>query len=331
MKALVTGGGGFLGGVIVKMLREQGDQVVSISRSRYAELETLGVEQVQGDLADQAAVLKAAQGCDIIYHVAAKAGIWGSYDSFYQANVVGTRNILSACKESGITKLVYTSSPSVVFDGNDVEGGNESLPYPDHFEAFYPQTKAMAEQLVLATNSPQLATVSLRPHLIWGPGDNHLVPRIIAKGKSGRLRRIGDRPCLVDTVYVDNAARAHLQAAEQLAPGSGVAGKAYFISNGEPVELWDMVNRILAAGGVAAVSRSISPQAAYAIGSICERLWGWFRLTGEPPMTRFVAKELATAHWFDISAARRDFGYQPEITLDEGLIRLQQWLATVRP
>ena len=331
MKALVTGGGGFLGGVIVKMLREQGDQIVSISRGRYAELETLGVEQVQGDLADQAAILKAAQGCDIIYHVAAKAGIWGSYDSFYQANVVGTRNILSACKELGISKLVYTSSPSVVFDGNDVEGGTESLPYPDHFEAYYPQTKAMAEQLVLAANSSQLATVALRPHLIWGPGDNHLVPRIIAKGKSGRLRRIGDRPCLVDTVYVDNAARAHLQVAERLAPGNPVAGKAYFISNGEPIPLWEMVNRILAAGDVAPVRGSISPRAACAIGAVCEKLWGWFKLSGEPPMTRFVAKELATAHWFDISAARRDFGYQPEVTVDEGLKRLKLWLDTIRP
>ncbi len=326
MKALVTGGGGFLGGVIVRMLREQGNQVVSVSRGRYPELDALSVEQVQGDLSDQVVVLKAAQGCDIIYHVAAKAGIWGSYDSFYQANVVGTRNVLAACKQLNIRKLVYTGSPSVVFDGKDVEGGNESLPYPAHFEAFYPQTKAMAEQLVLSANSPQLATVSLRPHLIWGPGDNHLVPRIIAKGKRGRLRRIGNRPCLVDTVYVDNAARAHLQAAARLSPDSPVAGKAYFISNGEPIELWEMVNRILAAGGVAPVTGTISPKAAYAIGAICEKIWGWFRLSGEPPMTRFVAKELATSHWFDISAARRDIGYEPEISIEDGLKRLKKFL-----
>ncbi len=329
MKTLVTGGGGFLGGVIVRMLRERGDQVVSISRGRYTELDSLGVEQVQGDLADQAAVLKAAQGCDIIFHVAAKAGIWGSYDAFHQSNVTGTENVLDACRVHGITKLVYTSSPSVVFDGTDVEGGNESLPYPDHFEAFYPQTKAMAEQLVLAANGPQLATVSLRPHLIWGPGDNHLVPRIIAKGKSGRLRRIGDRPCLVDTVYVDNAAKAHLQAADHLTPGSTVAGKTYFISNGEPVPLWVMVNRILAAGDVGPVTKSISPGAAYCIGSICEKLWEWFRLPGEPPMTHFVAKELSTAHWFDIDAARQDFGYQTEVTIDEGMQRLKIWLQTI--
>ena len=331
MKALVTGGGGFLGGVIVRMLRERGDQVVSISRSNYPALTALEVAQVQGDLSDTTAVIRAAEGCDIIFHVAAKAGIWGSYESFYQANLIGTENVLEACRVHGITKLVYTSSPSVVFDGSDVEGGDESLPYPDHYEAFYPQTKALAEQQVLAANGPQLATVSLRPHLIWGPGDNHLVPRIIAKGKSGRLRQIGNQPCLVDTVYVDNAAKAHLQAAERLEPGSPVAGNAYFISNGEPLPLWEMVNRILAAGGVAPAKGSISPQAAYAIGTICEKIWGWFRLAGEPPMTRFVAKELATAHWFNISAASRDFGYQPEITIDEGLQQLQQWLTAIKP
>jgi nucleoside-diphosphate-sugar epimerase len=184
----------------------------------------------------------------------------------------------------------------------------------------------MAEQLVLSTASPQLATVALRPHLIWGPGDNHLVPRIVEKGRSGKLRRIGRRPCMVDTVYVDNAARAHLQAADRLSPGSSVAGKAYFISNNEPLPLWEVVNRILAAAEIPPVTRSIPPQLALFVGSICEILWSTFRLSGEPPMTRFVAHELATAHWFDISAAQRDFGYKPEVTIDEGLLRLRQWL-----
>jgi nucleoside-diphosphate-sugar epimerase len=215
----------------------------------------------------------------------------------------------------------------VVFDGKDVEGGDESLPYPAHYEACYPQTKAQAERLVLAANSPSLATVSLRPHLIWGPGDNHLVPRIVAKARSGRLRRIGNRPCLVDTVYVDNAARAHLLAADRLAPGSQVAGRAYFISNGEPVPLWDMVNRILIAAGLPPVTRSISPGLAYAAGAICEGLWMLLPLPGEPPMTRFVARELATAHWFNIDAARRDLGYAPEVSLAEGLVMLGKWLA----
>lgn len=330
MKALVTGGGGFLGSVIVRMLREQGHQVRSFSRGEYPELARLGAEQHRGDLADRNALAQAAEGCDTIFHVAAKAGIWGSYAGFHRANVTGTENVLAACKSRSITKLVYTGSPSVIFDGRDVEGGDESLPYPASHHAHYPRTKALAEQLVLAANGPDLATISLRPHLIWGPGDNHLVPRILAKGRAGKLRRIGSRPCLVDTVYVDNAARAHLLAAERLAPGKQPAGKAYFISNGEPVPLWEMINRILATAGIPPVTRSIPPWAAYAAGVLCEQIWKAFNLPDEPPMTRFVAREMATSHWFDISAARRDLGYVPEISIDEGLKRLRSWLAHQR-
>ncbi len=326
MKALVTGGGGFLGGVIVRMLREQEHHVRSFSRGNYTNLVRLGVEQFRGDLADREALLRASEGCNIIFHVAAKAGVWGSYDEFHRANVTGTENVLAACKTQGITKLVFTGSPSVVFDGRDVEGGDESLPYPSSYHAHYPHTKALAEQLVLAANCRDLTTVSLRPHLIWGPGDNHLVPRILARGRAGKLRRIGSRPCLVDTIYVDNAARAHLLAAERLVPGAPPAGKAYFISNGEPVPLWDMINRILATAGIPPVTRSIPPWLAYTAGVLCEQLWGLFHLPDEPPMTRFVARELSTAHWFDISAARRDLGYAPEVSIDEGLVRLRTWL-----
>lgn len=327
MRALVTGGGGFLGGAIVRLLVERGDTVRSLSRGEYPELARLGVEQIQGDLSDREAVLRATEGCDIVFHVAAKAGIWGSYAEYHRANVSGTENVLAACRHHGIGRLVYTGSPSVVFDGRDVEGGNETLPYPPHFEAHYPKTKALAEQLVLAANSPALATVSLRPHLIWGPGDNHLVPRIIARARAGKLRRIGNSPCLVDTVYVDNAAQAHLLAADRLVFSGAVAGKAYFISNGEPIPLWEMVNHILAAAGLPPVTRSVPPKVAYAAGVVCEGLWNFLHLAGEPPMTRFVARELATAHWFDISAARRDLGYAPQISIDEGLTRLKEWLA----
>jgi 2-alkyl-3-oxoalkanoate reductase len=325
MKALVTGGGGFLGSAIVRLLCSRGDQVVSFSRGEYPELSALGVRQRRGDLSDLNTLVDAAHGCDVVFHVAAKAGIWGNLEEYRLANFTGTRNVIEACRIQSIGRLVYTSSPSVVFDGSDIEGGDESLPYPSHFEAPYPQTKALAEQGVLAANSPTLATVALRPHLIWGPRDNHLVPRIVAKGRAGKLRRIGARPCLVDTVYVDNAAQAHLDAAERLAPGAPPAGKAYFISNGEPLPLWEMVNRILAAAGVAPESRSISPGLAYAAGAACEGLWKALRLSGEPPMTRFVAKELSTAHWFDLSAARRDLGYQPKVSVEEGLQRLKGW------
>ncbi|MBU5614007.1 NAD-dependent epimerase/dehydratase family protein [Geomonas azotofigens] len=324
MRALVTGGGGFLGSAIVRQLRARGDEVVSFSRGDYPELAALGVEQRRGDLSDLNAVVEAAQGCDIVFHVAAKAGIWGDFQEYYLANVVGTENVVAACRILGIRRLVYTGSPSVVFDGSDVEGGDESLPYPTHFEAPYPHTKALAEKAVLAANSRALSTVSLRPHLIWGPNDNHLVPRIVAKGRAGALRRIGTRTCLVDTVYVENAAEAHLNAADRLTADAPPAGKAYFISNGEPIALWEMVNAILDAAGVAPVTRTIPAGVAYAAGVACEMAWKTLRLAGEPPMTRFVAKELATSHWFDISAARRELGYSPRISTQEGLRLLRE-------
>jgi nucleoside-diphosphate-sugar epimerase len=326
MNALVTGGGGFLGGAIVQRLRARGDRVRSLSRRRYSALEALGVEQIQGDVANLEDVQQAAQGCEIVFHVAARAGLAGRYADFHRANVTGTENVLAACRKVGIGRLVHTSSPSVVFNGRDMEGVDESVPYPAHYEAHYPKSKALAEQTVRAANGPELATVALRPHLIWGPGDTNLVPRILARGKAGRLRRIGTATKLIDSVYIDNAARAHVLAADRLSPGSVVAGKVYFISNGEPMPLWDLVNAILKAGGVAPVTRSVPASLAWGAGFVLEAIYArcWPEL--EPPMTRFLAGELATAHWFDLSAARRDLGYEPEVSIAEGLGRLEEWL-----
>ena len=326
MTALVTGGGGFLGGVLVRRLLARGDEVRSYSRGAYPELAFRGVKVFQGDLADPDTLTAAVTGCDVVFHVAAKAGIWGPYREYYQANVVGTQNVLAACRQAGVRRLVYTSSPSVVFTGADMVGVDESVPYPTHYHAAYPETKARAEQMVLQANRPELATVALRPHLIWGPGDPHLVPRLLARARSGALRRVGQRENLVDSVYVDNAADAHLLAAERLAPGSALAGRAYFITNGEPLPLWNLIDRILRAGGLPPVTRSVSPAMAYAAGLVLEGVYSVFRLKGEPRMTRFLARELATAHWFDISAARRDLGYEPAVSIDEGMRRLEQWL-----
>lgn len=326
MRVLVTGGGGFLGSAICRRLRERGDQVRSLTRREYPELSALGVECVTGDISNARDVTDAASGCDLIIHTAAKAGVWGPYEDFHRTNVVGTQNVLLACKQAGIKKLVYTSSPSVVHAG-DMEGVDESVPYPDHFEAHYPKTKAIAEQAVLNANGEDgLCTVALRPHLIWGPGDNHLVPRILDRGRRGRLRRIGDGSNKVDAVYIDNAASAHLLAADRLQPGSPICGKAYFVAQGEPLPLWDLVNKILEAGEVAPIRRSVSPRFAYAMGWLLEKTYGVLRLPHEPPMTRFVAKQLSTSHWFDLTAARRDLGYEPEVTLEEGMRRLRAWL-----
>jgi nucleoside-diphosphate-sugar epimerase len=330
MRALVTGGGGFLGLAIVKRLVAQGATVCSFSRQQHETLAALGVEQRQGDLADAAAVKAAVAGCELVFHVAAKPGIWGPYDDYYRANFLGTQNVIAACREQGVSRLVYTSSPSVVFDGRDMEGADESAPYPDHFEAHYPKTKAAAEQLVRAANDNRLATVSLRPHLIWGPGDNHLLPRLVARARAGQLRRIGRARKLVDTIYIDNAAEAHLLAAEKLKPGSVVAGKVYFISQGEPVDVWEMINRLLEAVGAPTVQRGIPAGAALALAWVFEHAHRLLRRPGEPRLTRFVVKELCTSHWFDISAARRDFAYQPTVSIAEGLRRLKEHLKPSR-
>ncbi|MEE8169900.1 MAG: NAD-dependent epimerase/dehydratase family protein, partial [Phycisphaerae bacterium] len=237
--ALVTGGGGFLGRAIIGRLVARDVAVRSLSRGDYPELVALGVETVRGDVADPGVVAAACRGCDVVIHTAARAGVWGSRRDYEATNIRGTENVVAACLACGAPRLVYTSSPSVVFDGRDMEGVDERAPYPSKYHAHYPRTKAHAERTVLAANSDKLATVALRPHLIWGPRDNHLVPRIIARGRAGRLRRIGRENKLIDSVYIDNAAAAHLLAAERLSPGSPIAGGAYFITNGEPMPIWE--------------------------------------------------------------------------------------------
>jgi 2-alkyl-3-oxoalkanoate reductase len=322
-KVLVTGGGGFLGGAIVRFLISEGETVRSFSRRQYSELEALGVEQIQGDLSDIKAVTSACQDVEAVFHVAAKPGVWGRYETFYLPNVVGTENIISACKSCGVQRLIYTSSPSAIFDGTDMEGVDESVPYPPTYHAPYPQTKAVAEYKVLEAAKAGMPAVALRPHLIWGPGDNHLVPRIIQHAH--RLRQVGDGTNIVDTIYIDNAALAHVLAEKKLRSNPQLSGRVYFISQDEPIALWEMVNRILAVAGKPPVKRRISPGKALMAGSILEMVYKLFRIKSEPPITRFVARELATSHWFNIQAAKSDLGYNPMVSTDEGFKRLKDW------
>lgn len=325
MRVAVTGGGGFLGKAIARRLVAGGHRVRSLSRRRYPALNDLGIEQIQGDIADLGAVMKALDGVDLVFHTAAKAGVWGEKADYVAANVTGTANVIDACRRHGIGYLVHTSSPSVVFDGSDMAGVDESAPYPARFHAPYPMTKAAAERMVRSAADETLKTVSLRPHLIWGPEDNHLVPRILARAAT--LRRVGDGANRVDTIYIDNAADAHLKAAEALMTRPDISGRVYFISQDAPVPLWDMVDAILSAGGLPPVRGSVSAATARRIGTVLETAYKLLRLPGEPRMTRFVAAELATSHWFDITAAKRDLGYAPIVSTEEGLDRLARWLA----
>ena len=332
MHALVTGGGGFLGKAIVTRLLQRGDSVRSLSRGVYPELRAMGAEVIQGDVADANTVLAAATDCDVLVHVAAKAGIWGPYADYHHCNVVGTENVVAACLAGGIKKLIFTSSPSVVFDGHDESGIDETAAYSKHFLAHYPRSKAMAEKVVLnadgktCRDGETLNTVALRPHLIWGPGDNHLIPRLIDRARRGQLRKVGSGKNLVDMVYIDNAADAHLQAADCLTPNSSVAGHAFFISNGEPQPLWVMIDKLLACAHLPPVKRSISATTAYCVGGLLEMIYAAMNRSDEPPMTRFVARQLSTSHWFRMDAAQNAFGYQPRVSNEEGLQRLAEWL-----
>jgi nucleoside-diphosphate-sugar epimerase len=353
---LVTGGTGFLGRHLVERLLAQGRQVTVLGRTPAPELAARGVRFIRASLDDAEAVRAACAGAETVFHTAAKVGVWGRYDDFFRTNVLGTRAILDGCRAHGVRRLIYTSTPSVVYNGRDLAGADESLPLTTACPSPYPLTKALAERAVLAANSPALRTVALRPHLIWGVGDPHLVPRLLAKARAGRLRIVGTGRNRVDLVHVENAVDAHLLAEAALAHCNplgdksptpsplvenpecnlmgynsngaepAAAGKAYFITNGEPVVLWDWINGLLIALGEPPVTKRISLGAAQVVGALCEGLWRALPLAGEPPMTRFVAAELAKDHWFDIGAARRDLGYVPRVSMAQGTAELVESL-----
>ncbi|CAG1011795.1 sterol-4alpha-carboxylate 3-dehydrogenase (decarboxylating) [Burkholderiales bacterium] len=330
MRILVTGGNGFLGSRIVDRLTKAGHEVTVFARSvnPQSDFATASSDKsairnpqcVAGNLADADQVSAAIAGHDTVFHVAAKAGVWGRRRDYFDTNVTGTRNVVAACGVHGVKSLIYTSTPSVVFSAASLEGVNEDTPYATRFLTHYAETKCIAEKEVLAANGiGALRTVAMRPHLIWGRGDPHLVPRVLARARAGRLKRVGDGTNKVDITHVEDAADAHILALEHI---EKAAGKAYFISS-EAVNLWDWISALLARVGLPQVTRQVSRAAAYRVGAVLEFVYGLFGVAKEPPMTRFVAENLATSHWFDISRARKDLGYQPrrfgEAALDDYL------------
>ncbi len=341
----VTGASGFIGGKLAERLLADGRRVRVLARRPLPHLEALGAEVIPGDLDNPDALRRGCLGAETVFHVAGRVGVWGSRREFFAVNVGGTQNVLTACRKANVAHLVYTSSPSVVYNGGDLAGIDESAPLCLHAPCGYPTSKAAAEREVLAAHGPNLATVALRPHLVWGPGDKNVVPRVLALAKAGRLKIIGSGRNKVDVTHISNVVDAHLLAEGALlknvagvvdpgsphatqAPGSATpatnhpGGRAYFITNGEPVVLWDWINQLLRGVGILEVTRHVPLPVAYAAGGLLEALWRLLPLQGEPPMTRFVAKEMATDHWFDISAARRDLGYHPLVTMADGTAEL---------
>ena len=322
MQALVTGGGGFLGLALVKQLLAAGYQVRSLARQHYTILTQLGVQSVQGDLSCAADVRRAVQGVDIVFHVAARAGVWGTRQLYYATNVVGTKNIVTACLQYNIRYLIYTGSPSVTFDGGDQDGVDERVPYTQKFLCSYQETKTIAEQYVVQNHSPNLHVLALRPHLIWGVGDPHFLPRLLARAQ--RMRFIGDGNNLIDTTYISDAAAAHVCAAHALRAKPELSRRSYFISGGEPQRLAFFLNALLRACGRQPITKTIPPKLGLGLGAFCEAVWRALGITQEPPLTRFVAAQLATAHWYNIDRARQELGYQPRVSLTQGCALLHQ-------
>jgi nucleoside-diphosphate-sugar epimerase len=325
LKALVTGGGGFLGSAILRLLRARGDEVRVVARGQYPGIEALGAKMFRADITDLQALTEAASGCEVVFHTAAKAGVWGPYESYYKPNVVGTEMVIAACLATRVPKLVFTGSPSVVFDGRDQANGTSALPYAQPPSNSYSATKAAAERLVLKANSKPLATISLRPHLIYGPGDPHLLPRVIDRAAKGRLALVGDGKNRVSLTYIDNAAAAHVQAADRLSFNAACAGRAYFINDPEPVVFGEWLTSMVSRLNLPRIQRRLSIPAAVALGGVLEFAWSTFRLSGEPPLTRPVARNLGISHWYSIDEAVRDFGYAPPVKAADGFERTVEW------
>ena len=331
MKILVTGGRGFLGKSIASKLLEMGYQVSSASRqvSKIKE-DRSGVRHYSIDLTKEIKKTELLRDVETVFHVAAKAGVDGKYSDYYRANYIATKNILSACKISGVKNFIYTSSPSVVFNGEPIKNGKESLPYVDNTISPYSHTKALAEKEVLQSNcNLNFRTVSLRPHLIWGQGDPHLLPKVIARHKTGDLKIVGDGKNNVDLTHIDNVVHAHILAMEALFNNTAVGGNAYFITQNEPVPLWSWLNQIFEELGLPPLNKKVSFKKAYFAGHVAEKIWKTFNLPSELPMSRFVACQLSHDHWFSSHKAQRDFGYNPVLSMKVALEKTLPWLKSI--
>lgn len=325
-KIAVTGGGGFIGKALVKALVQQDCQVIVIGRNPYPDLQAMGVACRQGDIRDRHFLEAAFAGCSTVFHVAAKAGIWGPRDEYFAINTQGTQNVLAASRTNGVRHLIYTSTPSVVFDRSDINGGDEALPYARTTLCPYAASKIVAEQAVLQANDAALRTVAIRPHLVWGPGDQHLIPRLLERGRAGQLKIVGNGHNLVDIAYIDNVVHAHLLAAENLQTSGTAAGQAFFIGQRQPVQLWAWINGLFAQMGIAPVIRRIPFPLAYVVGVLLEMVAKATKQSAEPRMTRFLAHQLAHSHWFRHQKAEQMLGYREQVTTEAGMEQLLAWL-----
>lgn len=323
---LVTGATGFIGGHVARQLRERKEEVRALVRRWDPVLAALGVMQVEGDLENLDAVEAACADVQRVFHIAARPGVWGAFADFYATNVTGTGNVIAGCIGHRVGQLVYTSSPSVVFGNQAHRGADESLDYPSHYENHYSETKAMAERMVRGANCDTLKTVTLRPHLVFGAGDRHLLPRVIERGRLRSLVQVGEGTNRVDLSYVRDVARAHLLAGDALDREPRAAGSVYFISQNEPVMLWPWIAQLLERCGIPPIRRRLSHRTARGLGAALEMTHRLFAAEREPRLTRFTASMLALDHYYDISAARRDLGFEPRFRMQDALDETLPWI-----
>jgi nucleoside-diphosphate-sugar epimerase len=333
-RVMVTGATSLIGSVLVQQLLERGDEVVAFQRgsTRAPDTEPTTSQRPDlyaGDVRDAEAVAAAMAGCNVVVHLAAKVGVVGDRSEYADINIGGSRNVLDAARQNG-TQVVHVSSPSVAHDGTPIVGGGADAPVGDHGVAWYPQTKAVAETMMLQASDDRTAVVAIRPHLVWGPGDTQLIGRIVERARSGRLALVGGGRALVDTTYVDNAASALVAAVDAIEPMHPCAGRAYVVSNGEPRPIRELVLGICAAAGVTAEPRDVPLAVARRIGSMIDSVWPRLGRDDEPPLTRFLAEQLGTAHWFDQRDVREDLDWVPTVSIDDGLRALADWYSASR-
>ena len=318
MKVLVTGASGMLGGAVARVLHERGDDVTVLQR-RPAHGPT---REVLGDITDLAAVQRAAEGADAVVHLAAKVSVTGLWRDFAAVNIGGTANALKAAQAVGAHRFVQVSSPSVAHAGAALVGAGAGAADPARAHGSYARSKAAAELLALDADSERLAVVAVRPHLVWGPGDTQLVGRIAARARAGRLALVDQGAALIDTTYVDNAVDAIVAALDHATPRHRAHGRAFVVSNGEPRTVAELVQRICEAVDAPAPTRRLPFRAAFTAGAAAEGVWAVLRRVDDPPMTRFLAEQLATAHWFDQRETRAALEWEPAVDLAEGFRRL---------
>ncbi len=324
MKVLVTGASGMLGGAVALALAARGDDVTVLQRRPSG----LGLREHLGDVTDATAVRAAVAGADTVIHLAAKVHVVGAWSDYLAANVVGTQNVVAAARAAGVRRLVQVSSPSVAHSGSSLVGAGAGPADPDHARGSYSRSKAMAEKHALAAHDATFSVVAVRPHLVWGPGDTQLVERIVNRARAGRLAVVGPGTALIDTTYLDNAVSALVAAADH---ADTAGGRAYVVSNGQPRPVAEILASICRAAGVPEPRHHVPYRLAWTAGAAVDRWWAAAGREEDPPITRFLAEQLATAHWFDLAATREALHWEPTVGLDEGFARLAEAFRARQP